>query len=302
MLIDDLLNCRQWKEAKIIDHLRSRLIKAPKFIMRADFAMAVDEVVHTNWDKNYPKMVPLARIPYRECWFETSQSERTAYRAAADIRPYEVRVKRIGYLLTEIETGGKWVANMFWSFDQKDPRIQQIKAETDPDFWASAPYSAAMASISFDPQCPIAFDAVEPYGPSEFALGVVQAGGTGLHEINFKGTLTDWTGEGSFLVATLALLNSKNVVESTPVSFEKKNKAAVKSGQLPLYDHHVLSITKRYIKRNMDLSTASDGRKFRLHFVRGHFKVRRTGVFFWHDHSRGDSKLGHVHKDYDLHK
>ena len=300
MLIDDLLNCRQWKQAGIIEDIRPRLMKAPKFIMHADFAMAVDELVHINWEKNYPKMVPLCRLPYRECWFETSQAERTLYRSATDIRPYEVKIKRIGFLLTEIETGGKWVAQMFWSFDQKDPKIHELTAGSDPEFWASAPYSAAMASVCFDPQCRVADNAIMPYGPSEFAIGVVKVGGASLHEMNFKGTLTDWAGEGSFLVATLALLNSRNVVESTSVSFAKKNKAAAKSGQLPLYDHHVLSITKRYIKRNMDPSTVSDGRKFRLHFVRGHFKVRRTGVFFWHHHSRGDSKIGHVDKDYDL--
>ena len=38
----------------------------------------------------------------------------------------------------------------------------------------------------------------------------------------------------------------------------------------------------------------------RGHFVRGHFKIRKTGVFFWHPHARGDFGRGQIEKDYEI--
>ena len=80
MLIDDILNNRQWKEAGDIASLRTRLEKAPKFVLRRDFAMEVDEIVHDNWKENCDKIVPLCRVPYPECWMELAQADRLADR------------------------------------------------------------------------------------------------------------------------------------------------------------------------------------------------------------------------------
>jgi hypothetical protein len=44
----------------------------------------------------------------------------------------------------------------------------------------------------------------------------------------------------------------------------------------------------------------ADPRQLRAHFVRGHFKVRKSGVYFWSAHQRGDPKLRFVHHDYIL--
>jgi hypothetical protein len=56
------------EEGGVITSLRARLEKVPKFVLRRDFAMAVDEIVHDNWKENCHKIVPLCRIPYPECW------------------------------------------------------------------------------------------------------------------------------------------------------------------------------------------------------------------------------------------
>jgi hypothetical protein len=45
---------------------------------------------------------------------------------------------------------------------------------------------------------------------------------------------------------------------------------------------------------------AEAGIERKLHMVRGHFKVRRTGVFFWNAFQRGNPALGFMHKDYEL--
>jgi hypothetical protein len=89
MLIDDLLNNQSWEKAGVIKSLRGRLAKAPKFVLRRDFAMAVDELVHNNWEVDRDKIVPLCRIPYPECWIELAQVDRLSDR----IRPVIGRTK-----------------------------------------------------------------------------------------------------------------------------------------------------------------------------------------------------------------
>lgn len=291
MLIDDILNNSVWTKAGVIGPLRTQLIKAPKFILRCDFAMAVDELTHNDWPKNCNKIIPLCRLPYQECWVEVAHNDRLAYRSDMVKRKYEVRIKRVGWLLTQVHDNGTWIAQMFWSVDQTDPEFQKVSSITPSGSWVSVPLSGAIAAIRFNPQAATAEEAIEGDGLSAYAIHTITK--KLAKEYDLRGLLTDWEGEGSFLMATLALINSKNVTEYTPVSFQKKNKAAMKSGQSPLYDHKVISIHTRYSKRNLK-SDVSDGRKFRSHFCRGHFKIRKTGVFFWSAHRRGDLALGSV--------
>jgi hypothetical protein len=60
----------------------------------------------------------------------------------------------------------------------------------------------------------------------------------------------------------------------------------------------VVNIPQRYKQRH-DVA-AGDGAELRAHFVRGHFKARKTGVFFWSAYRRGNPALGFAHKDYRL--
>jgi hypothetical protein len=41
-------------------------------------------------------------------------------------------------------------------------------------------------------------------------------------------------------------------------------------------------------------------RDLRLHFVSGHFKVRKSGVFWWNMHARGMGAKGFIDKDYEV--
>jgi hypothetical protein len=89
--------------------------------------------------------------------------------------------------------------------------------------------------------------------------------------------LSDWRGECEYVIAALALLNSKNVVEMGLTDFAQKNNRRVKDGKPPLFDHYTIGIPGRYKMRHV--SDGASGRELRAHC--GHFKVRRTGVFFW---------------------
>jgi hypothetical protein len=84
------------------------------------------------------------------------------------------------------------------------------------------------------------------------------------------------------------------------VDLAKKNKRLKKDGMPMLFSYHLLAIPVRYKTRHISTNGNSSGRELRQHFVRGHFKARKTGVFFWSAYRRGNPKLGFVHKDYAL--
>ena len=114
------------------------------------------------------------------------------------------------------------------------------------------------------------------------------------------GFYSDWQGEPKFIAAALELMNSRNAVEQLAVEIPPKvNKRRRRDGKLPFLGYQLLRIPGRYKHKHI-ASGEVDGRQLRAHFVRGHYKVRRTGVFFWSAFQRGNPTLGFVHKDYKL--
>jgi hypothetical protein len=108
----------------------------------------------------------------------------------------------------------------------------------------------------------------------------------------------DMQGEGGWVQCFLAMLNSKNpVVEHEPVDLTKLNKARRKSGKtefLP-YTKTRLALSRSQARiahaRGIDRETA------RQHLVRGHFKLRRSGVYWWSPFLRGDAQKGIVKRE-----
>jgi hypothetical protein len=111
----------------------------------------------------------------------------------------------------------------------------------------------------------------------------------------------EWVGGPKFLLATLALLNARNASEIVDIDMTKSNKRRKLLRKPLLYDYHLLCIPSRYKQRNVE-SAGEDTRQLRAHFVRGHFKLRKTGLFFWSAYQRGNVALGFAHKDYVLTK
>ncbi len=72
MLIDQLLGDSILAKAGYLTaDLRGRLAKAPKFVLRRDFAMAADALSGSLDDLN--KALPFCRLPYPEYWIEVAQ-------------------------------------------------------------------------------------------------------------------------------------------------------------------------------------------------------------------------------------
>jgi len=96
--------------------------------------------------------------------------------------------------------------------------------------------------------------------------------------------------------ALLILLNTRNGTNISDVDLSKLNKSRAKSGKQPLLSHRIVNLRESLCRRYGD--TGRPTGRVRVHRVRGHFKVRSTGVFWWGDFVRGNPQAGMVTHDY----
>jgi hypothetical protein len=107
--------------------------------------------------------------------------------------------------------------------------------------------------------------------------------------------IKDVSDELGHMIATLVLMNSKNCVEVRPVEPPPKlNKARRKAGKTELLSYSTVEITLNRAASRAAGDSAEVREAMRLHLVRGHFKVRKSGVFWWHAFMRGDESKGVV--------
>jgi len=105
----------------------------------------------------------------------------------------------------------------------------------------------------------------------------------------------DMQGEGTWVQCLLAMLNSKNpVVEHAQVDLTKLNKARRKSGKAPFLGYAKTRLKMSRVQANIARANGIDRETARQHLVRGHFKIRATGVFWWSPFLRGDARKGEV--------
>jgi hypothetical protein len=114
---------------------------------------------------------------------------------------------------------------------------------------------------------------------------------------NAASIIHDVQDEMGHLFATLILMNAKNCVEIAKTEPpEKLNKARRKQGKVELLPYSTVHIELSQSQKR----AVADGRisreEARRHLVRGHFKVRATGVFWWGEAWRGNAARGIVER------
>jgi hypothetical protein len=90
------------------------------------------------------------------------------------------------------------------------------------------------------------------------------------------------------LIPILILMSCPNAVETHSVSHEKLNKSRRKKGKPELSDYKLVKMSLSKARRRVveGAAVASGARTVSGSLVMGHFKVRKTGVFWWNPHSR----------------
>jgi hypothetical protein len=111
----------------------------------------------------------------------------------------------------------------------------------------------------------------------------------------------DVQGEGAWVQCFLAMLNSKNpCVEHEVMDLVKLNKSRRKLGRAEMLPYSRTRLAMSRSQARIAAARGIDREAARAHLVRGHFKIRRTGVFWWSPFLRGDASKGELKRqEYD---
>jgi hypothetical protein len=143
-------------------------------------------------------------------------------------------------------------------------------------------------------------------GISPYAPGLIAALLSVVKDQELTNLLLKWEadmqGEGGWVQCLLAMLNSRNpVVEHTPIDLTKLNKARRKSGKAEFLPYAKTRLTMSRSQQRIARAHGLDRETARQHLVRGHFKIRKTGVYWWAPFLRGDARKGEVpRQEYDV--
>lgn len=215
------------------------------------------------WDSKkvdyFQKILPLVRLPYNLVWIE-----------------YRQHGIEWGYLLCETPEGGLQ-AKMFRLLpnDKKKmhidimgftiyPKLYEIDVKLD---YANLPYSVELIKDS---------------------------------TVDKEKLKTTVLVQGYRLMDIIARLNSRNITDVTTNNLEKLNKSRAKKNKTALLSYRTVDLS-RDVKRAISSLKQGEGEADsakRMHWVRGHFKVRKTGIFWWNPHLAGIADEGFIEKDY----
>lgn len=321
MLCDEILADGAPGSGCDISCLLPAIKASQKFVLSAECA-AVADALSSDYT-GLVKAFPHCRLPFPTTWIEFAANERPEFSSTPiAYEALQKKPKRIGYLLTATRPDlSAWKTHLFWSVDggcscpaslainfdmieqlgeAADVRLAQAQVEVrkkaknqiNHPGWDKASDDIKKSMIAHTEPC------MPDYGPP-VADGLTISELETYASIMSRLSCADWAGEPAYLLAVIGLLNARNATETETVDHHKLNRARVKRGKLPLLEHKVLKIARRQQRRYVTDVHGSHTHA-RGHFVMGHWKVRKTGIFFWHPHKRGDFARGKIEKTYEV--
>lgn len=300
MLCDDLV-----ADTKLVvvydglDGVYDKIRRAQKFILSRQFAIAADGLVD-----NIPelfKIAPWCRIPFPLTWIEWLADDRPhwdengPYHARpVDRARHQFPPHRIGLLLEQDGRASRWRGHLFWSMRENSSA-------------AIPSYNASLAAIRYDAEnCAGATDPLVAAASTDLAdfgnalmAEIYDADPKMIKQLG-QYALEDWGGEVRYMVSVLGLLNTRNVAETQTVDHSKTNTKRARHGKRPLFSHSILKVRPSIFTGGSAAQGEGGHRDLRMHFVRGHFKHRPSGLFWWSMHVRGNIKHGMISKEYEL--
>lgn len=293
MLFDDALVSATVKRAfgPNYDRFRREMLKAQRFDLSEPFAAAVDEIIHSNMAAQYAAR-SLVRPTYDTTWWEVPHAYRPGF-MRGEAWPGHRVPKRVGVLVQEFEEQpGAFLMSMFYG---------DRSGETAPCLVSIACDLTEGGRIRHSMGGPIG-DPDSSFGSvfSPYASGAMRAA-MRSNKSAFDSEQRNWQGEVRFWPVAMMLLNSRNVAYAEAEPQGKRHARMVKEGRSPLTTFSVCKIRMdRISRRGVDDDSPAGDAAVRAHFVRGHFKTRKSGIYWWRPFVRGDVKKGFAGKTYSV--
>lgn len=316
VLVEYLAKPRFDQHQDLIEGLRfvgQEVRDCPRFVLDRAAAMMVQTVSSQNIP-SFADTLPLCRLPYPKLWVEMSFRDRLDWvqeqqRQGIELSRHEAsqQPQRLGFLIEQVGEGDTTilVVQPVWNFGDKMQIARMALAiligrdvpqDVKADILRKFPTKPQKPD---DPKTPEEIDAwaemaarVTHFVPPWLEPYWNEAQRHGQARVDEEKAVAryDLAAEWRFVMALLIVLNSKNLVSVQPeADVAKLNKARARSGKVPLLPHHpvVLNLSKAQRGRVMALATGLGRASLDPHLVRGHFKLRKTGIFWWSPHTRG---------------
>jgi hypothetical protein len=307
-----------------ISAFAASLRPAQKFALSDEVAMACHHVGQAK-PSSIATAMPFCRSPFPNTWIEWSFSAVQAAGGYDAPRPPDNMIKpvRVGALLQLDQTLQRGRMSLAWDNgrDRSGVKVSLLQCIVD---WTEnpelcPPWQVDHAGEQFETQKAQLsknarlwwLDKVERHWMIDqerrfvpepccfwnaFFEAAVAQGNSSMLRTMLEGARADWDGEGRFIMAALIMLNSRNCVRAEPADLARLNRARLSRGKPTLAEHTVIRISlSNALARAASRPGATRASMFK-HLVRGHFKVRKTGVFWWSPHVRGDIGTPHPAK------
>lgn len=109
-----------------------------------------------------------------------------------------------------------------------------------------------------------------------------------MNDIVVRSWEADIMGEAPFVETVVAMFNSRNATQHNPVDLSRLNKARAKRGKPALLSYHTTELRLSQAQTRAFRAGLMSREEAGRHTVRGHFKIRKTGVYWWSPFERGD--------------
>lgn len=322
MLADEIIAAAgsAWdtENAGAIGGLASAIAGAQRFAF-SERAMGACAQVAASKPSSLLKALPLCRAPFRRTWFEWPGAAAICEGFRDEVVPGADRPipRRVGVMIDCRDDGGQaGIASWAWSTAfagapqlvvaplgyRIDWRPDGARAELPGVVLSTTEHSlieglGEAESAAFIALAKMATIDVPDYCVSMLAQFTATADEKEKRE-TFQSFARDLDGEYRLLIAMLCLVNSRNCVELRPSDLGRLNKARRKQHKRPLVDYSTVDITLGRRDARQAAAARSGERAIRRHIVRGHFKLRGAGVFWWRPYLRGSAALGQVVRDH----
>jgi len=311
--IYDGVDVAEWEVVKAV---ADAVEAAPaRFVLHSDAASTIHDLMLAS-PRQMLAALPICRLPFKSLWVEFDYKDRQAYIARllesgrkianldGDIVP-----KRLGFLLRSGSFEGRdgVFAEVAWD-NPLDTHVRSaagvIFLVTDPVVSGECATDKERADIRrYHEAYPDSYSA-RYSGPeldaslllerrirmAEFQHHVAVsdlAAFRGQKDAHAEQVRYDLSHEWRFVLSLLIALNSRNVIRiGEEVDRTALNRQRTKKGKSPLLSHCEVRLSlSRFHRKQMH--GVAESRDLQAHIVRGHWKLRKSGLFWWNPHIRG---------------
>jgi len=326
MLADEICTegylCVSPKE--VLTRASEAIVRAGRFVVDREVLEAANFISEA-MPSSLLRGLPLCRLPYQTTWFEYAGHDRPGMTDPGMILP-----QRIGMLCESDPAAPHQVnVNLFWRHKGQGSKPQMCPVSMSLDFstdgdrgrhmdfepgskeesltglkeWllrSELPRNQAIAASAEQLEAALTLSNRCNFNKSAYvegeAEGVIRRVSDAAERLL---KLPRASSDAGMLLGVVMLLNTYNGTRQQTADLGKLNVARAKR-RLPAllgYSTVTLHLAGRRAERQQ---WGPSGQAVRQHLVRGHFKIRKGGIFWWSQHKRGLPTLGVVEKTYKI--